>query len=160
MSDTIVVMNRGRIEQIGSPGEIYDSPASRFVADFVGSANLIPGRIDSHEGDRAVDAKTSIGMIRCERFNPSPTPMSAGQEMFVCIRPENLRIDTSGDRQDRVNCFTARVASTEYLGDRQEAVVTIGDVSMRVHADAHLTARPGDDVTVILDPARTIALWS
>ncbi len=50
MSDTIVVMNRGRIEQIGSPSEIYDSPATRFVADFVGSANLIPGVLDRPAG--------------------------------------------------------------------------------------------------------------
>ncbi|BAH51978.1 putative ABC transporter ATP-binding protein [Rhodococcus opacus B4] len=162
MSDTIVVMNRGRVEQIGSPSEIYDSPATRFVADFVGSANLVPGVLDrpAGSGDRVVDAKTTIGVVRCERFTAPPTPPTAGQEMFVCIRPENIRIVPEARETHGPNRFSGRIVTSEYLGDRQEMVVTVGDVSLRAHADAHLRARPGDDVTVVLDPAWTVALWS
>ncbi|WP_217169361.1 ABC transporter ATP-binding protein [Streptomyces sp. AC512_CC834] len=162
MSDTIVVMNRGRIEQIGSPGEIYDSPASRFVADFVGSANLIPGVVDAstRSGDRVVDAKTSLGVIRCERFTSPPAPPTAGQELSVCIRPENIRVVTGTPKTEAPNRFAARITATEYLGDRQEVVVMAGDVPLRAHGDAHLDARPGDEVTVVLDPAWTVALWS
>jgi iron(III) transport system ATP-binding protein len=162
MSDTIVVMNRGRIEQIGSPSEIYDSPASRFVADFVGSANLIPGVVDvpPRSGGRVVDAKTAVGVVRCERFTAPPAPTVAGQELFVCIRPENVRVSTGTPETGDPNRFPARITTMEYLGDRQEVVVTVGDVVLRAHADAHLDARPGDEVTVVLDPAWTVALWS
>ncbi|MFE6483279.1 ABC transporter ATP-binding protein [Streptomyces sp. NPDC057757] len=162
MSDTIVVMNRGRIEQIGSPNEIYDSPASRFVADFVGSANLIPGVMESavSAGDRVVDAKTAVGVVRCERFATPSVPPVAGQELSVCIRPENVRVTTGVPETEAANRFTARITSSEYLGDRQEVVVAVGDIELRAHADAHLDARPGDEVTVVLDPTWTIALWS
>ncbi|MFV9455104.1 ABC transporter ATP-binding protein [Rhodococcus sp. NM-2] len=162
MSDTIVVMNRGRIEQIGSPSEIYDSPATRFVADFVGSANLIPGVLDRPAGprDRVVDAKTTLGVVRCERFTTPPAPPTAGQEMSVCIRPENIRVVTASREPEGPNRFPAHIMTAEYLGDRQEMVVAVGDVTLRAHADAHFGARPGDDVTVVLDPAWTVALWS
>ncbi|MFS8201215.1 ABC transporter ATP-binding protein [Streptomyces sp. CWNU-52B] len=161
MSDTIVVMNQGRIEQIGSPSEIYDSPASRFVADFVGSANLIPGVTEEAvgAGDRAIDAKTAVGVVRCERFTTPPVLPAAGQELSVCIRPENIRVTPGAPDTEGPNRFTARITSSEYLGDRQEVVVAVGDIVLRAHADAHLDARPGDEVTVVLDPAWAIALW-
>ncbi|MFF0700331.1 ABC transporter ATP-binding protein [Streptomyces tendae] len=162
MSDTIVVMNQGRIEQIGSPNDIYDSPASRFVADFVGSANLVPGVTEAAvgPGTRVVEAKTAVGVVRCERFTRPATPPTAGQELFVCIRPENIRVVAGAPESEGPNRFTARILSSEYLGDRQEVVVTGGDTPLRAHADAHLDARPGDEVTAVLDPSWTIALWS
>ncbi|MET8482688.1 ABC transporter ATP-binding protein [Streptomyces tendae] len=162
MSDTIVVMNQGRIEQIGSPNDIYDSPASRFVADFVGSANLVPGVTETAvgPGTRVVEAKTAVGVVRCERFTRPVTPPTAGQELYVCIRPENIRVVAGAPESEGPNRFTARIVSSEYLGDRQEVVVTVGDTSLRAHADAHLDARPGDGVTAVLDAAWTIALWS
>ncbi|WP_284744693.1 ABC transporter ATP-binding protein [Amycolatopsis sp. RTGN1] len=157
MSDTIVVMNKGRIEQIGSPGEIYDSPASRFVADFVGSANLIPGVADGPADAGAVEVKTSIGLLRCERF---ATPPAGVREVHVCIRPEHVRVVGEVPETILANRFPARVTATEYLGDRREVVIAVDDVVLRAHADAHLAARPGDEVGVELDPAWTVALWS
>ncbi|UKD57024.1 ABC transporter ATP-binding protein [Amycolatopsis sp. FU40] len=156
MSDTIVVMNRGRVEQIGSPAEIYDSPASRFVADFVGSANLVPGVVDGPPR-RVAEVKTTIGVMRCERF---ATPPAQVRDVHVCIRPEHVRIVPGTPDAGQPNRFPARVISTEYLGDRLEAVAAVGDVEFRAHADAHLRIRPGDDVGVVLDPEWTVALWS
>ncbi|WP_344854843.1 ABC transporter ATP-binding protein [Amycolatopsis ultiminotia] len=161
MSDTIVVMNRGRIEQIGSPAEIYDSPASRFVADFVGSANLVPGVVDGVRGaDNVVEVKTSVGILRCGRSATPPAPPTAGREVHVCIRPEHVRVVTEVPAAGEPNRFPARITSTEYLGDRREVVVAVDDVSLRAHADAHLRAGPGDEVGVLLDPEWTVALWS
>jgi iron(III) transport system ATP-binding protein len=84
--------------------------------------------------------------------------------MSVCIRPENVHVLpaplTGSGESAQPNRFAARITTTEYLGDRREVLVTIGDVVLRAHADAHLDARPGDDVTVVLDPAWTIALWA
>ncbi|MEK8169434.1 ABC transporter ATP-binding protein [Streptomyces sp. M19] len=161
LSDTIVVMNGGRVEQIGSPNEIYDSPASRFVADFVGSANLVPGVTDGapRPGDGAVDAKTALGW--CGASGSPPRHAADRRSGTVRLRPsENIRVTTGTSGTEGPNRFAARVTTTEYLGDRQEVVVAVGDVVLRAHADAHLDARPGDEVTVVLDPAWTIALWS
>jgi iron(III) transport system ATP-binding protein len=159
MSDTIVVMNRGRIEQIGPPSEIYDSPASRFVADFVGSANLISGVLDGPaQPGHAVDAKTILGVVRCERSAAPATAPTEGQELSVCIRPENVRVLTSGGASGP-NHFAARVAATEYLGDHKEVLLVVGDVTLRARVSAHLDTVPNDDVTVVLDPAHTVALW-
>ncbi|KXX54217.1 hypothetical protein [Rhodococcus sp. LB1] len=58
------------------------------------------------------------------------------------------------------NRFTERVSSMQCLRDGQDMVVAVGDVELRAHADAHFDARSGDDVTVVLDPAWTVALWS
>ncbi|MGV9294281.1 ABC transporter ATP-binding protein [Amycolatopsis sp. NPDC003676] len=159
MSDTIVVMNRGRVEQIGTPDEIYDSPASRFVADFVGSANLVPGVVAStpRAGDRMVEVKTALGVLRCARF---ATPPAQTGDVHVCIRPEHVRIVPATPDTGEANRFPARVTATEYLGDRREVVAAVGDVEFRAHTDAHLRIRPGDDVGVILDPEWTVALWS
>ncbi|MBB4683996.1 ABC transporter ATP-binding protein [Amycolatopsis jiangsuensis] len=159
MSDTIVVMNRGRIEQIGAPAEIYDSPASRFVADFVGSANLVAGVVDRHDGD-VIEAKTAIGTVRCARFTTPAEPVSPGRELHVCVRPEHVRVLTAATATTEPNVFTARVTATEYLGDRREVTVAVDDLVLRAHADAHLDARPGDEVRVALDPEWTIALWT
>ena len=66
MSDRIAVMNQGRIEQIGAPGELYDEPASRFVASFIGESNFLDGR--RHRLRRAVSASsTRRGSARCGR---------------------------------------------------------------------------------------------
>lgn len=164
MSDTVVVMNRGRVEQVGPPREIYEAPASRFVADFVGSANLLPGALDDAadvSGGGPVVARTAVGVVHCGRSATPPTSPSAGQEMTVCVRPENVQVlgaDAIGT--SRPNQFAGRVAAVEYSGERQELQIVVGDTSLRAHASAGLRVGQGDQVGVVLDPVTTIALWS
>ena len=85
MSDRVAVMNGGVLEQIGAPDEIYDRPASKFVADFIGESNIIEATISDIEGDRLIAAmETGMATVYADGF-------SAGELVYISIRPEKLR---------------------------------------------------------------------
>ena len=97
MSDRIAVMSRGRVEQIGTPEEIYAAPASIFVAGFIGSANLLPGTLEAVD-DGAARVRLDSGVaVDVER----PTEARAGDPVTVMLRPERLAL-ANGDHGDRV----------------------------------------------------------
>ncbi|MGE0752345.1 MAG: ABC transporter ATP-binding protein [Variibacter sp.] len=111
IADRIVVMNEGRIEQSGAPTEIYDAPRTRFVADFIGTANLIAGRV--------VD-----GRFRSSRGFDFPLPdgpVPQGSEIVLSLRPEKIDI-ASAERADGI---TAKVARVTKLGSLVEYLVTL-----------------------------------
>ena len=92
MADTIVVMNGGRVEQVGAPGEVYRFPATRFVATFIGSPamNLLPGRVTAPGQVELAGGRLAV---RCRGSSPS----EAGREVEVGIRPEDLQLPPAGD---------------------------------------------------------------
>ena len=89
MSDRIAVMNEGRVEQIGSPQEIYHSPASVFVANFIGIANLLPGKVTRVEADRVRVWLAGDGEVS---LPAGPDPVTTGAAVTVMVRPERLRL--------------------------------------------------------------------
>jgi spermidine/putrescine transport system ATP-binding protein len=93
MSDRIAVMNDGRVEQIGSPQEIYHSPASVFVANFIGVANLLPGVVTRVGGDRVTVRVAGDGEVS---LPAGPEPREPGAAATVMVRPERLRLTASG----------------------------------------------------------------
>ena len=97
MSDRIAVMSQGHVEQIGTPQEIYRSPASLFVAGFIGSANLLPGTVQGHDGADAVVALKAGSTIRVAG---QASTHAVGAHVSVMLRPERLRpsehADTNG----------------------------------------------------------------
>ena len=108
MADRIVVMNHGRIEQVGTPEEIYSTPASPFVADFIGVMNFMQGEIFSsgtvHIGENS---------ITCETGNTKD-----GHKVRLTIRPEDIlcHANSSSDQSDGTNSFPVKVESLEFLG--------------------------------------------
>jgi sn-glycerol 3-phosphate transport system ATP-binding protein len=90
MADTIVVMNQGRVEQVGAPADVYRSPATRFVATFIGSPpmNLVPGRVV-----RPGEVEVAGGRLA---FAAAAFPVDAGRAVEVGIRPEDLQIAAGG----------------------------------------------------------------
>jgi sn-glycerol 3-phosphate transport system ATP-binding protein len=90
MADTIVVMNQGRVEQVGAPAEVYRSPATRFVATFIGSPamNLLPGRVIAPG-----QVETAGGRLE---FDAAKFPAEAGLHVEVGIRPEDLGLSANG----------------------------------------------------------------
>ena len=144
LSDRIVVMNRGRVEQIGTPEEIYDQPATRFVADFIGKANMIalaPGAV-SRNGEAAVDVPTFDGplriVVRKERIRAengagaaSSASVSAGH---LFIRPEKISLCSERSGEGNV-WIPGRIRDKAYVGDRHDILVDINDaVTVRVSA--------------------------
>jgi spermidine/putrescine transport system ATP-binding protein len=114
MSDRVAVMNAGTIEQIGPPAEIYERPASRFVAEFIGRMNFFPGRVVSESGRRVVG--TAHGSILALSI---PRDVADGAAVNIAIRPERARVSVNGPP---AGCFAAqgRVDQTLYLGSTRE----------------------------------------
>ncbi len=124
ISDRIVVMNKGRIEQIGAPHEIYFAPASRFVGGFVGESVFLEGRVLGVGADGQCDFRTREGLqIHCRAMRP----MQAGQEAAVMVRPEHIQVLPYGQAAD--NRFDVEVVDTTFTGDRLHYSVATPDGS-------------------------------
>jgi spermidine/putrescine transport system ATP-binding protein len=119
LSDWIAVMNEGRVEQSGSPWEIYYHPRTAFLADFVGAVNLVPGVVRSTEGARA---RVMVGSRELTIPVPAGMALSAGQEVRLCIRPETIEFARDGSAAGLVQ---GTVARRSFLGDRMRYWVTI-----------------------------------
>ncbi|KHL02942.1 ABC transporter ATP-binding protein [Sinomonas humi] len=160
LSDTVVVMNGGRIEQIDSPERLYQQPRTSFVADFIGSANLIPARHVS-EVSNGFLVQTDLGAFLCaSRGQQKATSSETGH---VCIRPENVEVHPLHSSPANVadhNEIAGVVAGAEFLGDRLELLVDVKGTRLTVTASAGLSARTGDPVVVRVQPAHTRYLAS
>jgi len=91
MADTIAVMNKGKIEQMGSPIDLYENPETVFVANFLGQSNLIEADVQSNSG-----AETSVSIHGTRIILPSTRNKSAKNKVLVGIRPEKINIQPSG----------------------------------------------------------------
>ena len=140
ISDRIVVMNRGRIEQVGDPDTIYRSPASSFVADFVGAANIIEGK---SLGGGGFD--TPVG-----RLTVPDQAVQAGEMVKLSWRPEDMRL-TEGARPDIAR---AKVVSVVFHGNHIEVVVDVASHLLRVQIDNDVSLKVGDVVDFAVLPGR------
>ena len=118
MSDQIVVMNAGVAEQIGTPAEVYDTPATAFVADFLGKANVLPGLVEAIDGKIATIQLDAGQAIRAQ----SPSPLSPGARVAVVVRPQKLAVGPAAG----ANRLAGRVVSTSYLGGSAVYEIDIG----------------------------------
>ena len=94
MADRVAVLSHGRLEQFAAPSEVYDTPASYFVNQFVGSANVFPGTLEALDGD-AARVRLADGSALHTRAPASP--LAVGASVLACVRPENLRLVADGD---------------------------------------------------------------
>lgn len=148
MSDRIAVFNEGRIEQIGSPRDLYESPSTKFVADFIGETNFLNGKLEDVNGEmgkiRGLSGKISAGL-------------SNGQAAVLAIRPERVRL-AKGSSND-TNEISGTVKELIYLGQSRKVVVGLesGDdvivleqaalaeqINLEIGSVAHLCFRPED----------------
>jgi putative spermidine/putrescine transport system ATP-binding protein len=119
MSDRIAVFNKGRIEQIGTPEELYDRPATRFVASFIGDTNLLAGRVLG-VADGICEVETAAGRIAAS----VRTPIEAGAAGFVAVRPERVvlaPVQTSGAGLEGI------IVEQVFLGTSRKYVVRLSD---------------------------------
>jgi len=127
MSDRIAVMNAGRVEQLGTPEEIYERPRTRFVAEFIGACNCIEGKFISHTGS-LVEAETPVGRLRVE-LSASGIERAEQGKLSLGIRPE--RISLEGGRSDD-NRFIGRVEAVTFNGAESQYRVVVGQSELRV----------------------------
>ena len=119
MSDRIMVMNRGHIEQIGTPMDLYEDPATPFVADFIGQANLMPGTLEAVEGQFAA---FNVGgtVVRARMGRQSPAMI--GDKALLVVRPENLRFAQGSEG------IPMKITNRLFEGDRINYEVSIAGV--------------------------------
>lgn len=128
MADTIAVMRAGRIEQLGAPSDLYDRPATPFVANFLGQSNLLPIVVDGQIGGLV----KALAHEHTFLVRPDQLPSGALEGLQLGIRPEKLRLVSSNDRT---------------LTNRMDGVVS--DVSFTGVATTYLVRMPwGQEITV------------
>jgi len=125
MSDRIVVINEGRVEQIGTPTEIYEKPATLFVSSFIGYINLIPGQIASKERDMF-----RISTPLCELFNTSTelNELHADDQIMVIIRPESVTLGKS-PLPGRENLLKGIVLNFTYIGSTVRYTIDVSGMA-------------------------------
>jgi len=142
MASRIAIMSKGRVLQVGTPEEIYEHPANRFVADFIGNVNLFEGKLSVDEPDRcAVD--TGIGEIQVGHGVPG----HLGMVVTLAVRPEKIEI--SKQRPDGVaaNLFTGTVKEIAYFGSYNTYIVQASNGSKLKITEANTSRQDLSDIT-------------
>lgn len=153
LSDTMAVLNHGRVEQLGPPEEVYSRPRTRFVAEFVGESNLLSGEVAAG----AAGVRVPFGEIGCEVRGHR-----AGTRIEVCVRPEDVLIESCGPQPAVMapNSFQGRVTRREYLGEHINFSVDVQGTTILVRASRVHPAVPGDSVIVTLPGAAAYTITS
>ena len=150
LSDVVVVMNAGQIEQAGPPDEVYRRPASRFVADFIGRANFLHGEVLA-----VAPESIDVSLLGTSLTMPAGEGHRQGGVAVVVARPESVRIG-QGELRAKVKGSTFLGSYVEYeleLGDGQDNMLAVDGEWM-----SHGIHQPGDDIAWTLVPERVYAL--
>jgi spermidine/putrescine ABC transporter ATP-binding subunit len=155
LSDRVAVMRDGRVLQLGPPRELYERPRTRFVADFVGTNNLVPGRVRVREGDVAT-VDTALGAIRARAGM-----VEVGQRCVLAVRPENVTLATEAVPGDGNRC-AGRIMLAAYLGNTlRYDVEAAGGLTLKADIRdpwLHEPLARGTAVTLDFPPSVTLAL--
>jgi ABC-type Fe3+/spermidine/putrescine transport system ATPase subunit len=142
LSDVVAVINQGKLEQVGSPSDVYEHPASEFVADFIGSTNLIPAVVRSQDlATRQADVALQDGtLLRVWHERP----LESGTPVKVLCKPEQLRFSPDGP-------LRGQLAAVAYLGSVVQYQVDFGEQSLEIVAAADNGPLPPVGTEIRLD---------
>ncbi|MCC7485839.1 MAG: ABC transporter ATP-binding protein [Burkholderiales bacterium] len=162
MSDRVVVMNEGTIQQVADPQTIYTAPENAFVAKFIGVANLLEAKFVARNG-ATCELEVPLGEPRPPaRLHASGGEhSSAGARVFLCLRPEDLALSSEPPRGcGGVNAMAGEVVDTVYLGTHLECRVKLGCRELCVQAAHQRHFDTGQKVFVSFDPRHALCLAS
>jgi iron(III) transport system ATP-binding protein len=157
LSDEIAVMRDGKIVQLGDPETIYNRPATRFVASFIGSTNVVEGIVrQGPDATRSGTVETGGGMLVCQFTEAA----QAGQKVAVSIRPENVELAgaTGPVPAEGRNVLDGRIAERVFLGEVIDYLVAVGGQELRVRSNAQNDFPVGETVRLCVRPAHCLAL--
>ncbi|WP_079125518.1 ABC transporter ATP-binding protein [Streptomyces lushanensis] len=158
LADRLAVMNRGKVEQIGRPMDLYERPRTAFVRDFLGRLIVVEGVLTGDASRRRVLLGAG-GEPVGEIHGPDvPAEMGDGDRVGVYLRPEDVDIRPAGPDGPAPNQVAARVLSSVYLGDSFEYVLDIAGSNVLLSAPRRVVHQPGDQVVVEVDPQRAM-VW-
>lgn len=155
ISDRIAVMNRGRIEQITIPSQLYTRPATRFVAGFVGHANFFDGTVIDVQDD-LVAVKTAGGHV-LQTVVPETDRPVIGDKVTLMIRPENIQVENSA--ADTPNQISGQILTCIYLGSTIRYLVDVGEgkeVEVDLQPKYHVGRREGETLALSMAPGKLI----
>ena len=151
MADRVAIVSAGKVVQVGPPAELYRRPHTRFVAEFLGETNILPGRI-VERSEAEVKVQTDAGLLRAATVASS---VRADDDRVLCsIRPEALRIGSP----DGTNTLFGRVIESTYLGETAMLDVELpGNTRVQVAAlNPGVISRTGEQVTLAASPADVV----
>ncbi len=154
MSDRIVIMNDGQIEQIGTPSEIYELPATRFVADFIGETNIIEGKIAQTQAEFTV-----VKYKGQEVFIPTMKRLKENDAVCLSIRPEHSKIYTNKDQLPFY--LKGKLMDKIYIGSTTKLIVNISDETNLIINQSNGVLNEiteNSEVYVSWDPAKAVIL--
>ncbi|MEU8849870.1 ABC transporter ATP-binding protein [Streptomyces sp. NPDC048564] len=163
MADTVAVMNAGRVEQLGSPTDLYENPRTTFVANFLGTSNFIEAEVDSKSGGdivlKAAGGKLVLPEVRCSAAT------ATGGKVLVGVRPEKISLthaDEAGEIPEGRNRITGKIADSSFIGVSTQYVVDspvcpeFEVYAQNIDRDDRLV--PGAEVVLHWNPAHTFGL--
>jgi iron(III) transport system ATP-binding protein len=142
MSNRIAVMRDGKIEQVGKPRDVYESPRSRFVADFIGTSNFIDGSVEAKDGG-VYTVATPDGQLRVR----SELSFAVGDAVVVAARPEHIQLSTAANGAG-ANVWRGSVTVRSFLGESVDHVVSVGSREIRARCNPSVSIPPETDVTL------------
>jgi ABC-type Fe3+/spermidine/putrescine transport system ATPase subunit len=133
ISDRIAVMNGGAVEQCGTTAEIYATPHSQFVANFMGKINLVQGSVAALDGHSVV-VRTELGLLRAARSNG----IAVGEDVVLGIRPDEIEVIAAGAEGDHLDRVSGTIEDKIFIG-------TLDEIRLRLSASAtfQVETRPG-----------------
>lgn len=174
MASRLAVMEKGRVRQLGTPAEVYETPSSRFVADFIGSVNLFVGRVAAAQpgggggGGLVEVAVPDLGGARIAVAGDNADSVAPGAEVAVAVRPEKIALAPAGGvaaaGQGALNRLAGTVSEIGYLGQISIVHVELpnGTVLRASVANAHRVSEPpfarGDAVVLSFAPESAVLL--
>ncbi len=157
MSDKIIVMSAGNVEQTGTPEEVYNQPTSEFVAEFLGAANLLDARVVGADVEQVIVETSNFGTIPVTRHNKAE--FAAGNMARLVLRAEKIRLALPGSVPQGENSTPGRVEAVDYQGQMSRYFVSVGDLQLQVIAT--IDERPltrGTPVEVCIRPRDCVVL--
>ncbi len=156
MSDQIAVMRSGHIVQLGAPREIYHNPIDGFVASFMGSSNIFPGKVlaaASAQDECSVQLDAGPQILARARVS-----LQAGARIVVSIRPEDVNVQSPSDASATQNALSAHVKSSGFLGPICNYHLDVFGLSLQARINSHLSHNVGDEVTINFSAQKALAL--
>jgi iron(III) transport system ATP-binding protein len=150
MSDTVAVMNEGKIIQTDEPRKLYEHPVNRFVADFIGAANLVAGTVAASASPGTLGSvRTHYGTLPCV----IPDHLQPGTQVLLSIRPEDIQLSTCPP-EGLSSDWVAKVEQGSFLGGLIDYRISVGDLVLRARVHPSLFFRQGDKVHLAFHPER------
>ncbi|MFD7782418.1 ABC transporter ATP-binding protein [Streptomyces nojiriensis] len=162
MADTVAVMNGGRVEQLGAPAELYENPGTTFVANFLGTSNLIEASVESAGSEVVVSASGTTLRLPAARCSTTPR---AGGKLLVGVRPEKVSL-VPAEEENAIaagrNKITGRIAASSFIGVSTQFVIDspvcpeLEVYVQNIERDSRLV--PGAEVVLHWNPEHTFGL--